>query len=375
VTCHTCFDQIAGCAGGNACQLLTGPVANSGSLAGLAGAAAAITCLALLPPICLRVLTRSVLDCMRAAARRPAPGAPLDLTVLDLAALMLAARSGQCSYDDAVTDVTRRLNAATTQLEVNRLSAIVAQLDSLRSQGSTSNAGMADATSLLMGAYTFAYAHATRVVRLSRNTVVAGVAESSTDGNPVSRLQKTKILRPTTMEEFSEMLNMFIMVAHATGLVNCLVLTEFLRVVVYETIGLAKKPWTVAHELMLTYFEELETTSDTTLHLGNILQRGSLDTMMRRAEARAQAEFPRIFRPPGQDFANGKFSRDPKAPPCHSFNNGKAHPPTSLDDTGACKYRHVCNHWVTDKGPKGICGGAHPRTKCTNPKKCDQPVA
>ena len=110
---------------------------------------------------------------MRAAARRPAPGAPLDLTVLDLAALMLAARSGQCSYDDAVTDVTRRLNAATTQLEVNRLSVIVAQLDSLRSQGSTSNAGMADATSLLMGAYTFAYAHATRVVRLSRNTVIA----------------------------------------------------------------------------------------------------------------------------------------------------------------------------------------------------------
>ena len=44
---------------------------------------------------------------------------------------------------------------------------------------------------------------------------------------------------------------------------------------------------------MLTYFEELETTSDATLHLGNILQRGSLDTMMRRAEARAQAEFPR----------------------------------------------------------------------------------
>ena len=86
----------------------------------------------------------------------------------------------------------------------------MAQLDSLRSQGSTSNAGMADATSLLMGAYTFAYAHATRVVRLSRNTVIAGVAETSTDGNPVSRLQKTKILRPTTMEEFSEMLNMFI---------------------------------------------------------------------------------------------------------------------------------------------------------------------
>ena len=176
------------------------------------------------------------------------------------------------------------------------------------------------------------------------------------------------------------MLNVFVMIAHATGLVNCLVLTEFLRVVVHETISQSKKHWTVAHELMLAYFEELETSSDTTLHLGTVLQRGSLDTMMRRAESCATAEFRGIFRSAGGPglgggLFTGKFNRDPKAGICISYNNGKPHPPASLDETGGCKYRHVCNHWVSDKGPKGVCGGNHPRTQCNNPKKCDKPVA
>ena len=35
---------------------------------------------------------------------------------------------------------------------------------------------------------------------------------------------------------------------------------------------------------------------------------------------------------------------------------------------------HICDHYVTDKGPKGQCGGKHPRIKCNNPNKCDKPV-
>ena len=33
-----------------------------------------------------------------------------------------------------------------------------------------------------------------------------------------------------------------------------------------------------------------------------------------------------------------------------------------------------CDKRVSDKGPAGGCLGAHPRTKCTNPNRCDAKV-
>jgi hypothetical protein len=384
VTCHTCFDQIAGCTGGANCLMLTQTAANTLSMAGTV--VAVITCVSLLPPICLRVLSRSVLDCLKSVASRPAPGAPLDIEALGLPELVQAARMARCSYEDASVEVTRRLGAATTGPEINRLTAIGDQLQHLSTLGSVMPASGVDSSGLLMGAKSFAYAQATRVVRLARDrsTAMAGTLDQVSE-SPQAKLLKAKILRPVSMEEFSEMLNIFIMICHATGLVNCLVLTEFLRVVVYDTISVQKNHWTVAHELMLAYFEELETTSDDTLTLVNILQRGSLDTFLRRAENRAAAEFPRIFRqrgshvPPGggdQVTFTGKFSKSESAKPCISFNLGKLHPQGSLDEKGACKFRHVCDHFVNNKGPKGICGSiAHPRTRCDNPAKCDKPLA
>ena len=35
---------------------------------------------------------------------------------------------------------------------------------------------------------------------------------------------------------------------------------------------------------------------------------------------------------------------------------------------------HRCDKWVSDKGPSGKCLGAHPRTKCANPNRCDAKV-
>ena len=46
-----------------------------------------------------------------------------------------------------------------------------------------------------------------------------------------------------------------------------------------------------------------------------------------------------------------------------------------LTAEGKCKYDHVCDQWVTDKGPKGRCLSAkHKRGECDNPNKCDQPA-
>ena len=82
VTCHTCFDQISGCAGGAACLFATRTAANTTGL--VAGAGAVVTVAALLPLSYIRHLPSQVLRTLTAIARRPANGAPRDLGPMSL---------------------------------------------------------------------------------------------------------------------------------------------------------------------------------------------------------------------------------------------------------------------------------------------------
>ena len=55
---------------------------------------------------------------------------------------------------------------------------------------------------------------------------------------------------------------------------------------------------------------------------------------------------------------------------CKTYNFKDAvHPKKHLYRDGTCKFRHVCNHWVTGKGKDGVCGGDHPYYSCTNPDR------
>ena len=143
--------------------------------------------------------------------------------------------------------------------------------------------------------------------------------------------------------------------------------------------------WQVAHELFLVYIEAVETSSDDTVHIRSIYANGSQDTYLKRAIDSANSEFkgvPAVVKDPGTATPggagagkwNGNFNRKATTP-CFSFNMGTVHPARSLDDKGTCKHNHVCDHWVSNKGPAGTCGGRHPRSKCDNPNKCDAKVA
>ena len=80
---------------------------------------------------------------------------------------------------------------------------------------------------------------------------------------------------------------------------------------------------------------------------------------------------------PGVKEWNGEFqpSGNTKVQPCPYFNSGKRHEARHLTSAGKCIFRHVCNHWVTDKGPGGRCESAdHNWPKCDHPNKCDKRV-
>ena len=58
-----------------------------------------------------------------------------------------------------------------------------------------------------------------------------------------------------------------------------------------------------------------------------------------------------------------------------AYNNNTEHGANSLDHDGTCKFNHICMQWVSDKGPRGICGGKHTKGECTYDagKKLDGP--
>ena len=169
------------------------------------------------------------------------------------------------------------------------------------------------------------------------------------------------------------MLFVWLRVVVALGLVQFFIAHTFIQNVVFDTMNRLKENFKVAHELLLVYFQAIERDASGKLNLANVYQRGSGDTYL--AEARVNADT--FFRtgggtPPTPDDGdskdvkdwNGKWARDAKAP-CVAFNFKQKHDPKNLDATGCCRFNHICMQWVSDKGPRGICGGNHAKVDCT----------
>ena len=60
------------------------------------------------------------------------------------------------------------------------------------------------------------------------------------------------------MEDFSEMMNLFIMMASALGLVSSLVIADYFQHVVYDVMRVHKRTWQHAHELHLIMLRLIE---------------------------------------------------------------------------------------------------------------------
>ena len=388
VTCHTCYDQIEGCVGGDACLLHSRPHANTAVIAGGVGV---ITLASLLPIKFLRECTRSALDCIKMVANRPQLGTPVDITqaAMTVDQLVEAVQSGAAQPGDAMRECLTRLASAGNQLETNRLNALATLLSHM--DKGTTPAGGTGGRSTVLGTYSLAWALAGRIARQTLSVGVAGVSGQSGPSEaatPITQMVKLNITRPSSMAEFSDMITTWLMLCHATGLGHVLVLGEFIRDVVHDTISKLNYSWQLAHELLLVYFEVVETSSDPTINIRNVFAHGSQDTYLKRANDSMRAH-----------FSNAKVKDEPSAPnpanpnkggsrevkwngnydknattTCLSYNLGTEHKARSLNEKGTCKHNHVCDHWVSDKGPGGTCGGRHPRSKCDNPNKCDQKV-
>ena len=59
----------------------------------------------------------------------------------------------------------------------------------------------------------------------------------------------------------------------------------------------------------------------------------------------------------------------------HNLGKSAKHSGRHLLPDGTCKFRHVCDQFVSNKGPGGKCEGNHARVNCNNPAKIAEPLA
>ena len=314
--------------------------------------------------------TRPVIDAIVGLACAPTQGTSIDFTdaaYTQASSVVKAAVYGHCSFAEASSVLSERLDAAATTLDVEK---IRGAMDTLKS---ASESAVNSAT----GTFMFIWAKVSNVISKRADFTfkleAAGKAKASS--------HSVTLVRPETEAEFYEMTFLFMMTIIALGIASAPIVMKFIDDVVYGTIRM-KDPFQVAHELVILYYREMDHDPARLLHMGNVFRRGGQDTLLSEARRNAAAFFrtcganPRVLKgatdvkteyPKPDAKPNGKDDSSSKKP-CPDFNAGR--PCKKLKPDGTCVFAHRCNQFVSDKGPGGYCFAAHAR--CTG---CDYDAA
>ena len=314
--------------------------------------------------------TRPVIDAIVGLACAPTQGTSIDFTdaaYTQASAVVKAAVYGHCSFAEASSVLSERLDAAASTLDVEK---IRGAMDTLKS---ASESAVNSAT----GTFMFIWAKVSNVISKRADFTfkleAAGKAKASS--------HSVTLVRPETEAEFYEMTFLFVMTIIALGIASAPIVMKFMDDVVFGTIRM-KDPFQVAHELVILYYREMDHDPARLLHMGNVFRRGGQDTLLSEARRNAAAFFrtcganPRVLKgatdvktenPKPDAKPNGKDDPSSKKP-CPDFNAGR--PCKKLKPDGTCVFAHRCNQFVSDKGPGGYCFAAHAR--CTG---CDYDAA
>ena len=372
VTCKSCFDGIEGCAGGAACLFATRTAENLAALTVVGGAA--INVVSLLPSSYVRHLPTQVLRTLAAIARVPAIDGPPDLGAMNLTELQECLASGRIELTAYRNELSARLaDGATVAAQVTRISAMLLAL-----QNNTLTSSMRTIDGInSFGVLGYLVAAASLIVNSGKRTYSSGTTSSSGSSSASNGGTSLSIRTPTSGSQFSELLMVWQTLAHAIGAANILATAPFLQQIVWDGISTLGLLWEQAYCLFIIYLEAIE-DSRGTLHLANVFAAGAQDTRLKAANKR----YSEIFCQPCDDQEENDKGRDKgskkwngKDSPnangvCKTYNFKDAeHPKQHLHKDGTCKFRHVCNQWVTGKGAGGMCELDHTKWACTNPNK------
>ena len=357
--CTHCKDTITPAHLDAACPLVVGIAANAQLFATKSLAGSPTLTYSLTHEMAAH-FTRPVVDAIMGIACAPCQGAQVDLksTAYTAAnAVVKAAVYGHASFAEASAELAERMDAATTDLEVNK---IKGALDSLK-------LGVESAIHTSSGVLAFCWAKISNVLsKRSDPTFKLEVGKSKAGSHTAT------LVRPKNEAEFYEMIHLFIMLMVALGMASATIVMKFLDDVVYSAIRM-KESWKVAHELLMLYFREIDLDPLRLMHMGNVFRRGGQDTLLSEARRNSAASFrvsggilqldgafdtikdTKVIKPSGEGDEHSKR-------PCSDYNAGR--PCKKLKPDGTCVFAHKCNQFVSDKGANGYCFGDHVRPDC-----------
>jgi hypothetical protein len=367
--CIHCRDSIPGCAGGDACPLVSELATNTAIFAE-ARLGSTPRLAHFLPAELCTYFPRSICEAIVGIACAPAVGQEINFehsTYATSQSVVQAALYGHCSVLEASSVLTARLESADNDVEVNKIKGALDSLKIVSDRIVTSSQGV----------MSYLWAKVSNIVNKRASGTTRLV--TSTSKPSTSDLTAT-LVRPATEEAFFEMIHYFTMVILALGIASPTILFKFMDDVVWGALRM-KESWKCAHELFLLYAREIDTDSTRTVHMGNVFRRGGQDTLLTEARRNAEAFFRTLGGNPSGDESskrsvkpNGRYdSTSTKA--CVDFNLGR--PCKKLKDDGTCMFNHRCNQFVSDKGAGGMCFGTHARCNgCDydNDKKVSRPA-
>ena len=253
-TCPNCHGSFTSCDydNTNTCSGITAVAAN---VAVVAAGVGSLTLKGLIKPRFMRILSQISTEAILSLSTRPEPGTPF---VIDRATsgmkILGAINMGQITYDFAVASIMGLIDdvnvgdaSATASIAKYR-----GMLESLKGKASQRGDQPADT-----GVFNYLWAKISEFVMKREANVKLLLDSVTTATTSVSQMLAT-LHRPKTMEDFSEMMNLFTMMASALGLVSSLVIADYFQHVIYDVMRVHKRTWQHAHELHLIMLRLIE---------------------------------------------------------------------------------------------------------------------
>ena len=298
--------------------------------------------------------------------------------------LMEAVKGGVISAGDAMSTMAIRIPTASAA-DQSTLKNCVSVIKDLVSIGH-----VAKANAGTQGNYLRLWAIAVKKTKaLGQPIVVLDGAALGEDFFKDAHKNKATVERLTTEQYFDAALYQFGLFSHVTGVMPTEILSVFIHEVGYLTRIKHGKSFWVAQEYLIACLDLLDRkvckasaipNHDRAIMMDNA-ERLALKFIEAYSEKSGGVGVPLVdeSNKSGKSPFNGQCQpATSNANCCPYFNRNKAHDnPKHLDSRGKCIFRHVCNHWVDNKGPSGRCLGTagsagHGWWNCDNPNKCDK---
>ena len=414
--CPTCGGNLASCDydTSHTCPAATVVANNAKVLLGTA-AVSTMTIANLLRPRFLRVLGGGMLQRFVALHRQPEKGTTFEIKRTTKPSEVTAAmQTGRISQIDAATQIQQVIEEIDQAIDTAGDDAAKALLEREKEKwtdylkggfkyvtSATESDGLSgpEGTSVT-GSMSLLWANVSTFISRGESCDRADVTTVTGRGGGT----KATIAYVKTEAEFAACLNLFVMLAIAVS-IPAIPLCEFIYLVVHDSVLRRDRTWQFAVVLLVVYLRKIE-ESGGRITLAKATEEVHTAAMYEEAERvmpkhypgvaffRTRGGTPRAEGPPATPPStpspaprvggagpssvkkpyNGKFT--PGGRTCSAFNVGREHQARELFADGTCKFDHVCDHWVNNKGKAGQCRNSagtpgHSRATCDNPHGCD----